>query len=37
LAAKAYAATPDRERAVHMLGAGSSRGAGATPDIKERD
>ncbi|HEX5185048.1 MAG TPA: P-type conjugative transfer protein TrbL [Allosphingosinicella sp.] len=26
-----------RQLAVHMLGAGSSRGAGATPDIKERD
>jgi type IV secretion system protein TrbL len=26
-----------RQLAVHMFGAGSSRGAGATPDIKERD
>jgi type IV secretion system protein TrbL len=26
-----------KQVAVHMLGAGSSRGAGATPDIKERD
>jgi len=26
-----------RQMAVHMLGAGGSRGAGATPDIKERD
>jgi type IV secretion system protein TrbL len=26
-----------RQLAVHMLGAGSSRGAGATPDIKERE
>jgi type IV secretion system protein TrbL len=26
-----------KQLAIHMLGAGSSRGAGATPDIKERD
>lgn len=26
-----------RQLAVHMFGAGSSRGGGATPDIKERD